>query len=175
MGYKQVNDLSADLTISLGGRNKKTGKNNPTQVEGYYLGSRSVADNKKKSGISYIYFFKTKTGNIGVWGKTDIDRKMGSVTPGVMTRVTHTGMVDTPNGEMYKYSVEFDEDNTIEVVGSESVEEEAVSSVEEREDELGSEELEALGDEEELSLAAVTAAAERANKVKALLGNRKKN
>lgn len=115
MAFKQITDLSADVTISLGGTNKKTGKKNPNQVEGYYLGKREVEDKKKKSGKSYIYFLQTATGNVGVWGKTDMDRKLSAVTPGDMLRVSFDKMVPTPNGEMYKYKVEVDSDNTIEV------------------------------------------------------------
>lgn len=115
MAFKEVNDLSTDTTISLGGTNRKTGKTNPKSIEGYYLGKREVQDNKKKSGISYIYIFQTPKGNVGVWGKTDLDRKMSGVTPGTMVRASHVGMTQTPNGEMYKYRVEFDEENTIEV------------------------------------------------------------
>ena len=41
MAFTTITDLSADETISLGGFNKKTRKENPTSVEGYYLGKRS--------------------------------------------------------------------------------------------------------------------------------------
>ena len=115
MAFKSVTELSADETISLGGHNKKTGKANPTRVEGYYLGSKTVDDKKKKSGVSHIYFFQTPKGNIGVWGKTDLDRKMAQVSPGMMTRATQSGMRPTPNGDMYLYQVEVDNENTIEV------------------------------------------------------------
>lgn len=115
MAFQEISDLSADTTISLGGFNKKTRKENPTQVEGYYLGSRTIPDNKKKSGISYIYFFQTAKGNVGVWGKTDMDRKMSGVPVGTMTKVAFDRMVPTANGEMYKYKVAVDTDNTISV------------------------------------------------------------
>lgn len=115
MAFKKVLDLNADITVSLGGSNKKTGKKNPTEVEGFYLGSRKVDDKKKKSGYSYIHTLQTDKGNLGVWGKTDLDRKLITVTPGTMVRITHTGMVPTPNGDMYKFSVEHDEDNIIDV------------------------------------------------------------
>lgn len=118
MAFKQVNDLNPDNTISLGGSNRKTGKANPTQVEGYYMGSRKVDDKKKKSGFSYIHVFQTAKGMLGVWGKTDMDRKVTSVTPGTMTRVTATGTRPTPNGDMYIFKVELDDENTIEVVGN---------------------------------------------------------
>lgn len=116
MAFKQVTDLSTDVTISLGGTNRKTNKKNPTSIEGYYLGKREVADKKKKSGFSYIYTFQTDKGNIGVWGKTDLDRKMSAVKPGTMTRASFDKMVPTPNGDMYKFIVAVDEDNTTEVL-----------------------------------------------------------
>ena len=80
MAFKAVLDLNAEVTISLGGMNKKTGKANPKSVEGYYLGKKSIEDRKKKSGVSYIYILQTDKGNVGVWGKTDMDRKMHIVS-----------------------------------------------------------------------------------------------
>lgn len=115
MAFKEVTDLNPDTTVSLGGTNKKTGKANAKQVEGYFLGSRKVEDRKKKSGFSYIHVFQTSKGNLGVWGKTDLDRKMLGAAPGAMTRVTVTGTVPTPNGDMYKFKVEIDADNSVEV------------------------------------------------------------
>lgn len=117
MAFKTITSLDADVTIALGGTNKKLGKPNPQQIEGFYLGKREVEDRKKKSGKSAIYYFQTPKGNVGVWGKTDLDRKMQGVTPGVMVRATCTGTRETPNGDMYTFKVEVDEDNTIEVVG----------------------------------------------------------
>lgn len=125
MAFKEVNDLSCE-TISLGGVNKATGKPHPKQIEGYYLGKRQVEDKKKKkSGFSYIYVFQTAKGNLGVWGKTDLDRKMGSAEVGAMTRVTQNGTTPTPNGPMYKYKVEIDSENTIEVLDANSASGEA--------------------------------------------------
>lgn len=115
MAFKEKISLEADVTISLGGVNKKTGKANPKQVEGYYLGRKQVVDNKKKSGFSYIYFFQTAKGNIGVWGKTNMDNKMADTQTGVMTRITFDKMQPTPNGDMYVYKVECDHDNIIDV------------------------------------------------------------
>lgn len=117
MAFKTITSLDSDITIALGGTNKKTGKANAQQIEGFYLGKREVEDRKKKSGKSAIYYFQTPKGNVGVWGKTDLDRKMQGVTPGVMVRATCTGTRETPNGDMYTFKVEVDEDNAIEVVG----------------------------------------------------------
>lgn len=118
MGYKTVTDLDAEFTTALGGVNKKTGKANPKQAEGYYLGSRQVESKKSKTGLAYVYYLQTAKGNLGIWGKTDLDKKMRGIEPGVMVRITQTSMVPTPNGDMYKFAVEFDDSNTIEVVGA---------------------------------------------------------
>lgn len=118
MAFREVLDISADVTISLGGSNKKTGKPNPKSIEGYYLGKREVEDKKKKSGISYLYTFQTAKGNVAVWGKTDMDRKMQEATPGLMTRISFDKMRPTLNGDMFIYKVEIDPDNGIEVSAS---------------------------------------------------------
>lgn len=117
MGFKKLQDLNTENIIALGGFNKKAKKDNPTEVEGYYLGSRVVANTKNKSGKAYIHVFQTPKGNIGVWGKTDMDQKLIQVTPGTMTKVEFSGMKDTKNGEMYVYDVSVDDEQTIEVGG----------------------------------------------------------
>lgn len=169
MAYREVNDLSTDVTISLGGVNKKTGKKNPTSIEGYYLGSRQVEDKKKKSGVSYIYVFQTAEGNVGVWGKTDLDRKMQSAPLGAMTRATHSGMRATPNGEMYTYKVEIDKDNTIEVEGLEASFPDRESSSNNTEDDDNS----IVDEDDEEAQAAATASAARAAKVAVFLKSKK--
>lgn len=115
MAYKEIVSLDADTTIALGGRNKKTGKANPTEAEGYYLGSRRVSSPKSKNGFAYIHFLQTATGTLGVWGKTDLDRKVLDIVPGTMTLLAFDKMVPTPNGEMYKFKVAVDKDNTTDV------------------------------------------------------------
>lgn len=179
MAFKQISDLSADTTISLGGTNRKTGKKNPVSVEGYYLGSRTVADAKKKSGQSFIYFFQTAQGNVGVWGKTDMDRKLASATPGNMVRVSFDRMVPTPNGEMYKYKVEQDADNTIEVdtprQAAPAQDETEDSSVNSFSHVFGADEdlVQDEDDQDDAIQAAALAAAERKAKVQALLNKNK--
>lgn len=115
MAFTEVMDLDASVTVSLGGRDKKTGRANPTQVEGYFLGSKQVTSKRAKTGYSYLHILQTPEGNLGVWGKTDLDRKLRSVSAGTMIRVTQNGMKPTPNGDMYTYKVEQDQSNTIEV------------------------------------------------------------
>lgn len=117
MGFQEIVSLEADVTTALGGRNKQTGKENPRSAEGYFLGSKKVESRKAKSGFAYLHILQTSRGNLGVWGKTDMDRKLSGVAPGTMIRITHTGMQPTPNGEMYKFKVEVDSSNTIDVSG----------------------------------------------------------
>ena len=112
MAFKTVQSLDADVTVALGKKDKKTGKPYPKQAEGYYLGSRTV-DSKK--GESKLHFLQTAKGNLGVWGTTDLNRKLAQVIAGTMIRITSTGTKPTPNGDMYTYNVEQDSEQTIEV------------------------------------------------------------
>lgn len=172
MGYKEVASLEADVTIALGGKNRKTGKTNPTEVEGYYLGNRKVTDTKKKSGFSYIHFFQTANGNIGVWGKTDLDRKLLTVTPGTMTLASFDRMVETPNGEMYRYKVAVDTDNTIVVAAPSS----DAGLTEDGNDDSGSYSADSASseDDEDAAQEEALAAAARKAKVEALLNGARK-
>jgi hypothetical protein len=165
MAFQEVNSLDADVTIALGKVDKTTGKPFPKEIEGYYLGSRSVAN---KRGDSKLHFFQTAKGNVGVWGTTDLDRKLGQVTVGSMTRATSTGTKPTPNGDMYTYRVEVDKDNSIQVQNS-STEENTASSL----SESYAEDSEDDNDDDEVQALAL-AAAEKKARVEALLkGNRK--
>lgn len=115
MAFKQIADLDASTATALGGVNKETGKKNPTAIEGYFIGTRKVPSRKAKSGFCNLHILQTAQGNVGVWGKTNLDQKLPTVTPGHMIRITFVGMVETGNNPMYKYKVEVDSDNTIEV------------------------------------------------------------
>jgi len=120
MAFKELADLDCEVTTALGGLNKRTNKPNPTSIEGYYIGSRKVPSKKSSTGFANIYVFQTAEGNVGVWGKTNLDSKMSNVTPGHLTRVTYVGMQETKNNPMYKYKVEVDSENTIEVAAANS-------------------------------------------------------
>lgn len=121
MGFKEVTSLDTDTTVALGGLNKKTGKPNPSKLEGYFLGTKVVESKMSRDGTAKIHIVQTASGNVGVWGKTDMDRKMAGVTPGVMIRISFTGKQKIPGkNDMYKYKVELDTDNTIEVSGEEN-------------------------------------------------------
>ena len=140
MGFQEILDLTADAdkTYRLGGVDKKTKKKNPEQVEGYFLGTRKIESAKSQTGFSSLHFFQTADGNHAVWGKTDLDSKLKSVPAGTMVRVTFTGMVETRNNPMYKYRVEVDAENTIDVGALDSdggtVNEDATGDVEDGND-----------------------------------------
>ncbi len=117
MAFQEIRSLDTDTVITLGGVDKKTKKTNPKQVEGYYLGKRALPPGKytKPGKTDYMYIFQTPEGNVGVWGKPDLDRKLASTAPGNMLRVTYAGMKPTPKGDMHTYKVEVDSENTIDV------------------------------------------------------------
>lgn len=117
MSFTEVVSLEADTTIRLGGVDRKTNKKNPVSQEGYYLGAKEVESPKAKTGKAYLHVFNTPSGNVGVWGKTNMDQKLRQVTPGTMTRITFTHMQPTINGEMYVYKVETDAGNVLDVSG----------------------------------------------------------
>lgn len=167
MAFKQVSSLDADVTISVGKTDKATGKPYPKQAEGYYLGNRTV---QNKRGESKIHFLQTPKGNLGVWGTTDLDRKLVQVIPGNMVRITSTGTKPTPNGDMYTYKVEVDSDNTIEVSAAENNAPEEDRSVVE-DNEAPSDDTD--GSDEDAKQAAALLAAERAAKVQAILNRSK--
>lgn len=115
MAFKTIQDLDCEVVVALGGKDEN-GKANPTQVEGYYLGFRRVASKLSKSGFANIHVFQTEEGNVGVWGKTNLDQKLLAATPGTMIRATFTGTKPIPGKKaMYMYKVEIDEENKIEV------------------------------------------------------------
>ena len=54
----------------------------------------------------------TSEGEIGVWGKANLDPQLETVTPNAMVRVTFTGRKKTGKGTpMYTYLVEQDRSN----------------------------------------------------------------
>lgn len=112
MAFTQVASLDAEVTVALGKKDKATGKPYPKQAEGYYLGNRTVQGAR---GDSVLHFLQTPKGNLGVWGTTDLNKKLSQVVVGTMTRITSTGTKPTKNGDMYTYNVEQDKANTIDV------------------------------------------------------------
>lgn len=168
MGFQEISSLDAENTIAIGKKDKKTGKAYPKQAEGYYLGSRQV---QNKRGVSTLHFLQTPDGNLGVWGTTDLNRKLGGVIPGEMVRITSTGTKLTPNGEMYTYKVERDQSETIDVSGIAQANAGGGFNEESSED-LGDED---DNEEEYVAPVATKSSADRAAQVSALLKGKKVN
>ncbi len=120
MGFKEVADLDCEVSTAIGGVDKKSGKKNPTSAEGFYIGTRQVVSKKSKTGFAALHILQTSKGNLGVWGKTNLDQKMTAVKPGQLIRISFVGMVETKNNPMYKYKVEIDASQTIEVLSGDS-------------------------------------------------------
>lgn len=114
MAYETKSTLSADNTIKLGGKDSKTNKANPTFVEGYYLGAKNT---ETTYGEGKLHIFQTAKGNVGVWGKTNMDRLLTSDHVGQMCLLTFTGMGQAQKGRNapYNYKLQFDRANTVDV------------------------------------------------------------
>lgn len=113
MAFQKIQDLDCETTIQLGGTNKETRKPNAKSAEGYYLGSRKIVT---KYGDGWVHVLQTQKGNLGIWGKSHMDRKLLTVPLGTMVRITHTGQIPTNKGnDMITYDVELDPSNTIRV------------------------------------------------------------
>lgn len=135
MSFKEVASLDTDKMVTIGGEDK-SGKPNPTKIEGYFLGTKTLGPNKfNKSKNDHLHVLQTKDGNTGVWGKTNLDQKMAAVNPGTMVRITFTGTRDVGKGnDMLCYKVEADAENKIDVTGLTETREAAYHEVDESDD-----------------------------------------
>lgn len=114
MAYEELKDVTG---IKLGGTNKKTGKPNPTRLEGYFIRVEERINKFNKDKPQKFYVFQTAEGDVGLYGTAGIDREMRKATPGRMTLVIETGeTLDTGKGNPMKvYVVKQDKSNAIEV------------------------------------------------------------
>jgi hypothetical protein len=176
MAFREITSLEADTVIALGKIDKKTGKPYPKVIEGYLLGSRTI---KSPRGDSSLFIFETPKGNVGVYGTTDLNRKLANVAPGTMTRVTSTGTRPTKNGNMYTYKVEQDQDNVKDDFISAAPSAPSFEATTDEEDQEESTELSygAFEEEDEAQEAALSAAAAKkkqtAQKLSELLARKK--
>lgn len=114
MAYEELGELRL---VQLGGVNKVTGKNNPTEVEGYYLGSEDRPNRFDPKRPQKLYKFQTQNGDVGVFGKAGLDKVMKGATIGAMTKVVSTGeTLDTGKGNPMKiFKAYQDKGNTTQV------------------------------------------------------------
>lgn len=121
MAFKELLNLDADTSTAIGGFNKKERKDNPTEAEGYFLGTKVVESSLSATGKANLHILQTDKGNLGIWGKTNMDQKLAAVTPGVRVRITFVGTQPSKKGSpMYLYKVLVDADDSIEVASQAS-------------------------------------------------------
>jgi len=120
MAYEQLNETQV---ISLGGVSQKTGKKNPTELEGYYLGSELRPNKFNPDKPKNFYKFQTASGEVGIYASAGLDKIMQGARVGLMTKVTDTGKTrDVGKGNPMKiFSVAQDKTNVIDVGGSNTI------------------------------------------------------
>lgn len=169
MAYEKVVDLSTDTVVKLGGVDNKTNKPNPTSMEGYYLGFRSV---KSDTGTSLIHVFQTPKGNQGVWGTADLNSKLGTIALGTQTLVEYKGKKKLAGGKTkHMYDVSRDPENVIDVPKSASTV--TSSYADDEDDRAESEDYESDYETAEVAQTQALAAAERKAAVMAKLNANK--
>lgn len=166
MGYEKMTDMSTDTVTALGGMNSKSNKSNPTQIEGYYLGSRNVAT---ANGPSAIHVFQTAKGNEGVWGTSKLNNNLTKAVIGKKVKVVYKGKIKITGGKtQHTYEFFVDKTDVIEVdvlpEGQETLEAEEYST----DDSTDTPE-----EDEETAAAELLAAAECKAKVQAMLNKNK--
>jgi hypothetical protein len=110
MSYKTKIELEADTTVVLGAEGQ------PTSVEGYYLGAKLTPD--KGYGPGILHIFQTTEGNVGVWGKSHLNKLLTAEHRGQMCRPSFVEMSEPKKrGQKpsYRFKLEYDESNTIDI------------------------------------------------------------
>lgn len=173
MAFKKKPSLDVDNVFKLGGVDKK-GKACPKQIEGFYVGSRTVEGDQ---GTSTIHVFQTSKGKVGIWGSKTLNTTLSAEDAGYMIRVTYLGKKKLTKGRtQHMYDIEIDEDQRSEEAAADTEEgEEGLEASDESEDSEDTEDEEEAEEDEEPAAPALAAssAAERKAKVQALVNKRK--
>lgn len=115
MARKKVIDLNADKTIKFGNPQRQPGAlPKGSTFEGYYIGAKQVTTSM---GPSTLHVFQTDKGNVGIWGSAQLNAKLSSLH-GMKTFIKFVNEVKVPKGTMKNFEVEYDDEDTIDVGGS---------------------------------------------------------
>lgn len=96
-------ELEKTRSVQLGGVNKTTGKKNPTELEGYYVGVEKLPNKFNPGQPKNFYKFLTAAGEVGIFASAGLDYVLKGATPGLMTKVVSTGeTLDTGKGNPMK-------------------------------------------------------------------------
>lgn len=166
----------ASTWVTLGGLNNKTGKPNPTKIEGYYQGTVTGPNTFDPDKVKTTIMLKTSDGKVtGVNASTNLVIKLGDaekefkvengVTPkGANMLITFLGETPTKKGTLKLFSVQFDSEDVVSFD----------SDIENDESDLGAAYEEDSANEDVVQTAAL-AAVERKAYVKSLLNGKGKS
>lgn len=104
-------------TVVLGGKDKTTGKKNPTELVGYFIRTEQRENRFNKDKPQNYYVLQTKEGEVGIYGKAGLDREMKKAYLGRLTHIVNTGeTLDVGKGNpMTVYKVGQDRNDSIEL------------------------------------------------------------
>lgn len=113
MAYEEISDVKV---VVLGGTDKKTGKPNPIQIEGYLVRVEQRKNKFHPDVPQNFYVFKTKEGERGVYAKAGINSALKNAKFNVMTMLIATDeTLDTGKGNPMKvFKAKQDPKNTYE-------------------------------------------------------------
>lgn len=112
MAFEKLVSLRADRCIKIGGENTSTGKPNPAEIEGFYLG---FLEKEGDRGKYNLYLIKTPSETVGVYSTAYLINEMLMAKAGLLTKITFKGLRKVSNGTMYVYDVQQDPSQTIKV------------------------------------------------------------
>ncbi len=169
MAYETLSNVQV---VSLGGINKKTGKKNPTELEGYYIGSEPRPNKFNLAIPKNFYKFQTQAGLVGLYASAGIDQTMKSAVVGRMTKIVATGeTLDTGKGNPMKvYEVMQDRTNNIDVDSSWAAP--TTDAAEETEESFGEPEAASYAPPSPPPRAATVPSADRQARINAMLKSR---
>lgn len=96
--------------LTIGGVNEETGEKNPTSLEGFYGGSRTITTS---NGEATVHDFRTSKGVETVWGKSDLNNKLSDENVGEFVTIKYQGKEATKFGKKYIYAVTADAENVM--------------------------------------------------------------
>lgn len=189
MAFQDFSNPRPEKWVTLGGRNKETGKPNPTTAKGYYLGSFESQNkfNKDKKNTNLVLM--TPQGLLGLTAPSHLVKKIKENETnlakrnidarGLMVEISFVGEQDVGKGNPMKlFKVGFDPENR----GSSELTlltEESETGSDEESDYVGPDSYDQVAEQEEEQPVVQAAqlaqsAKERAAKVQALLSKNKK-
>lgn len=119
MAWKTLTAKKTMNTFGLGKTDPATGKTYPSEIKGYYLGSRVVLTS---NGESPVHIFKTSSGEQSIWGTAYLNNHLPEVPVGSHTTVKLNGKKErTKKGFMNLFDISYNDEDTIGTSGVEDL------------------------------------------------------